>query len=219
VVALTNMLFGLMVLREHAAAAGGAGRSATAAAWAALAACADAGTANEAALRILLTADLLLDSEAPEMAAALPAPAGGAAGATTRALWRQRARMAWADSVRAAAAAQAATHLQRDVCRALTALKLKHTPGLLVENEGLPVLSIDAAISCRGGGRAALQADGAAAFVRNSRQPTGSTLLRDRLYEALGWRVVALPGHAWPNASESRTAYLEKVLRDVKGIL
>jgi hypothetical protein len=219
VVALTNMLFGLMVLREHAAAAGGPTRSATGVAWAALAAAADAGAVGEAALRILMTADLLLDSEAPELAGALPPPAGGAAGGTTRALWRQRARMAWADSVRAAAAAQAATHHQRDVCRALTALKLQHTPGLLVERDGLPVIAIDAALTCRGGGRAALQADGASAFVRNSKQPTGSSLLRDRLFETLGWRVVVLPGHAWPRATESRTAYLEKVLRDVKGIL
>jgi hypothetical protein len=232
--ALTNMLFGLLVLREHAAAAGGAQRSATAAAWAALAAAADAGGASDAALRMLLTAELLLSAEAPEVAAALPPAAGGAPGGAARRAWRARARAAWGDACRAHASAAAATHLHRDVCRALTALRIKHVPCLLTplppppvagsmatalasafpEEEG-PLLAIDAALQTRDGGRAALQADGPGAFVRNSRAPAGATLLRDRLYEALGWRVVAVPHFSWPRNNESRTAFLKKVLKGV----
>jgi hypothetical protein len=232
--ALTNLLFGLLVLREHAAAAGGAQRSATAAAWAALAAAADGGGASDAALRMLLTAELLLSAEAPEVAAALPAAAGGAAGGAARRAWRARARAAWGDACRAHAAAAAASHLHRDVCRALTALRIRHTPVLLTplppppaagtlanalasafpEEEG-PLLTIDAALSTRDGGRAALQLDGPSAFVRNSRAPAGATLLRDRLYEALGWRVVPVAHFAWPRNNESRTAYLKKLLKGV----
>ena len=124
-------------------------------------------------------------------------------------------------AARAAAAWRAQTKvtrtsgLQRDVSHVLFAgLGVPHTlekrlPGGLA--------SVDIAIEPPMGGRVlriALEADGPRHFLRNRpRQPKGSTLLRNRLLAALGWRVVVVPYFDWPQDDfDARVTLLHDLL-------
>jgi hypothetical protein len=58
----------------------------------------------------------------------------------------------------------------------------------------------------------ALEVDGPRHFLRNVQRPNGSTLLRNRLLSALGWRVLVVPYYEWPSGFDARVAYLKRLL-------
>jgi len=206
---LSNLLWGLLVLREHAAFCTDLSGSATLATWNALVSMADSGAAQDAAtLRTLLTAEMLVAAEAPALASALLQPRIPA----QREAWRQPALTAWKAAAASASASLASSSAHRDVTRCLSLLKVPHAPSV-VTSDGLLCLDVQLTGS---GSRTTLQLDGGAAFVRNVRPcvANGSTLLRDRLYEALGVRVVTLPLSAWPRqgGQEARSVFLRRLL-------
>lgn len=59
-----------------------------------------------------------------------------------------------------------------------------------------------------------VEVDGPVHFLGNTGEPTGRTLLRNRLLEARGLEVVSLPWAEWPHYDrDAQRAYLEKKAR------
>ena len=241
---LAPLLWALLVLREHSRGVSNSASqtSATLATWLALACCADEdGTSGGAAidsnaLRTLLTAQLLLQAEAPALARAFASRASRLSdtSARKRATWEARALSEWKAAASSACSAMAASTAYGDVVTCLTAMRvpISRVPrlvadGMLVADVLLwpdePLLTHDQLATC-------LQLDGPSAFMRTpttgskaNAQATGATLLRDRLYEALRVRCVSVPMTQWPAAGEkskgsredARVAFLTRIVAKV----
>ena len=101
------------------------------------------------------------------------------------------------------------SQFQRDVGQAMEALRMGfQSEGVLAEG-----YSVDLAMVER---RIAIEVDGPWHFVspdrRSGWEPTGSTVLKRRQLQALGWEVVSIPFYEWPHGEMARKEYLELVL-------
>jgi hypothetical protein len=96
--------------------------------------------------------------------------------------------------------------LHRDVSYTLTGLGREHLLKGLTD-DGL--FRVDCLIA---NGQIAVEVNGPACYVE--REPTGGTLLRKRLLEARGFRVVSVPGNEWERLRTERDkrAYLQGLL-------
>ena len=151
--------------------------------------------------------DLLLEAESPDLKTNLP-PVDKPA-ARVRAAWLHRALVAWVDSVKAMQQLHASSPVLREASKVLSAMGVAHSVCKLVEG-GL--VAIDIVIEVPKSGKLAIYVDGPAHYLRNSRQPNGTTLLRNRLLAAYGWRVLSVPHLDWPRQSEARVAMLQRLL-------
>ena len=229
---VAHLLWGLLVLRDHSRGtssgaalkgsrlASNAGQSdvssATLAAWLALSSLADDGVANDPfSLRVLLTAELLLQSEAPGLARAYAARNAVLTPhrAQRRGNWRSSAVAAWKASAVHSVESILKHPAYADICATLAMLRVPHTPARVSADHMLcldvmirpeELLSRDQLVTC-------LSLDGQPAFLRTTGSkasaalaPTGATLLRDRVYEALRVRCVSLPLPLWAAASKTR---------------
>ena len=229
---VAHLLWGLLVLREHSrgtsssaglkgarmshAAANSDASSATLAAWLSLASLADDGVANDPfSLTVLLTAELLLQSEAPSLARAFAARSSALTPhrAQRRGDWRAAAVAAWKASAVHAVEAVLKHPAYADICSTLAMLRVPYTPAKVSADHMLcldvvirpeELLTQDQLVTC-------LSLDGQPAFLRGGAAakagvmaPTGGTLLRDRVYEALRVRTMSLPLPLWATASKTK---------------
>ncbi len=97
---------------------------------------------------------------------------------------------------------------QREVGDSLRRLGIPHELEYITA-DGL--FSIDLAILDR---CIAIEFDGPYHFTRNTLEPLGHTLLRDRLLSAMGWHVVSIPFFEWSKlrSMEAIDAYVEQRL-------
>jgi len=106
---------------------------------------------------------------------------------------RQRAQDAWLKQQRVRSA-QAATSFELQVSESLTRLGVAHQRSFLCTD---CEHTIDVAITA-GGKRLAIEVDGPTHFLQQPQHaPNGSTLLRNRLLAAHGWKVVSVPYYEW----------------------
>jgi hypothetical protein len=239
---VAHLLWGLLVLREHSrasttssAALKGARlshagtsdtSSATLAAWLALASLADDGAAHNDpfSLRVLLTAELLLQSEAPSLARAFASRSSALTPhrAQRRGDWRCAAMAAWKASAAQAVAEVLKHPSYADICLTLAILRVPYTPAKVSADHMLcldvvirpeELLTQDQLVTT-------LTLDGPPAFLRGGASkpgvlvPTGGTLLRDRVFEALRVRAMSLPLPLWATASKTRG---ERQREDARG--
>ena len=118
----------------------------------------------------------------------------------------------WLHNVRQAQQAHSGSAVLREVSKVLQAMGVRHSLCQLAEG-GLVCIDIallDAANDPNS--KLAMYVDGPAHFVRNTHEPNGSTMLRNRLLEAYGWRVITVPQWQWPRATDGRVAYIKRLL-------
>jgi hypothetical protein len=115
------------------------------------------------------------------------------------------------DSFMAAATQSKESSLQREVHRSLQQIQgLAPHLGYVTE-DGL--LCVDIALLDRDGVRVAVEVDGPSRYTRNKPYTElGKTVLKRRLLEAAGWRVVNVPLHEWRvMAASDRVDYLREL--------
>jgi very-short-patch-repair endonuclease len=117
------------------------------------------------------------------------------------------------DSFIAAAGDSHASDFQREVHQALQQIQGLSPSFEHATDDGL--FCVDVALFVREGVRVAVEADGSSHHTRNEpHSELGKTVLRRRLLEAAGWRVVSVPWFEWRAvAASDRVAYTRGKIR------